>query len=457
MTAGRPPLSLTARLTLAASFALAAFLGITGLVLDRAFAENARDSVRDRLQGVIYTLLAAAELTEENQLFLPDASPEPRLSRPGSGLYAHVVGSNYDWQSGSMMGETFAWPGKLPIGETTFELPPDGEPESVFILSLGVAYESADVGDVPFVFSAAESAAAYQTQISEFRRALWGWLGAAAVLLLLVQGMVLGWSLRPLRAVSDELARVRRGEAQTLAGSYPEELAGLTDSINTFVSAERRQLARFRNALADLAHSLKTPLTVMRTAIDDERRPSPALLKSQLERMDDIVGYQLKRAQTSGHMTFARPVAIAGAAESVVQTLEQAYRDRQIRCEFELDDAARFYGEAGDLTELLGNLLENAFKWCQNQVLLKARSLPKVPGRRPGLMLAVEDDGPGFEADTAQRLLGRGVRGDEQVAGHGIGLAVVREIAEAYGARIELGRSALGGARVALTFGENDE
>ena len=445
-------MSLAARLTLAASIALMAFLGLTGAVLDRAFADSAKSAVRDRLQGVIYTLLAAADLSEQGRLELPPATPEPRLSRPGSGLYANVTGSGYLWSSESQLGHDLNWPAPIATGQTRFDEPVGGA-EPMFVLSLGVAWELDPLADIPFTFSAGESTRSYLDQIAKFRRALWGWLGAAAVLLLVVQVVVLGWSLRPLRAVASELVQVQRGEGDRIQGRYPVELVGLTDSINAFIGAERKQLARFRNSSADLAHSLKTPLTVMRTAVEAQPDDAdPQLLITQLERMDDIVGYQLKRARTSGHTTFARPVPVLSCAEPVVQTLEQAYRDKQVRCEFDLDEAARFFGESGDLTELLGNLLENAFKWCQHQVILRSRVRHQGDGLRPGLTIVVEDDGPGFSDAQAEDLLRRGMRGDELTAGHGIGLAVVREIADAYGADLVLDASELGGARVTIRF-----
>ncbi|MFK7955330.1 MAG: ATP-binding protein [Lysobacterales bacterium] len=444
------PFSLTTRLTLAAGIALIAFLGITGLVLDRAFSESARDAVRDRLQGVVFTLLAAAELMPGGELFLPDASPEPRLSRPGSGLYAYVAGDALTWGSSSLVGNFVTWPQAIDVGQSQFMLPNEGANQGMFVLSQGIAWESESGQDVPFTFHAAESVDAYEGQMAEFRRSLWGWLGAASILLLLVQSAVLRWSLRPLRNVAKDLARVQRGETANIEREYPQELAGLTGSINTFIDAERKQLARFRNALADLAHSLKTPLTVMRTALDSQSADNPELLRSQVGRMDDIVGYQLKRARTSGHTTYARPLPISETAEGVVQTLEQAYRDRQIRCDFEIDPKARFFGETGDLSELLGNLLENAFKWCEGQVLLTAVGLPGAS--RPGLEIRVEDDGPGIDSDQAEKLLQRGVRGDEQVDGHGIGLAVVREMVEAYSATMGIERSNLGGAQVWIRF-----
>ncbi len=449
------PLSLSARLTLAASLALIAFLGATGAALDAAFRDSARTAVQDRLQGVIYTLLAAADLGADGTLFVPDETPEPRLSRPRSGLYAHVDGAGFEWWSASNLGVELPWPETMiEPGAITFEGPVVGDrddDDEIFVLRMGVAWEAESGADVPFTLAAAESTAAYLGQIREFRRSLWGWLAAAGLVLLAVQGAVLRWSLRPLRTVSAELDAVQRGSQGRLQRRYPRELEGLTGGINAFIDSERKQLERFRNSLADLAHSLRTPLTVLRAALEADRGLDRDRLVGQVARMEDIVGYQLKRARTTGHRTFAQPVSVAECAEPVVTTLEQAYRDKQVACQFDLEPGVCFFGEAGDLKELLGNLLENAFKWCRREVWLSARRLaPGAPGC--ALELIVEDDGDGIEPGRGEALLARGVRGDERVQGHGIGLAVVRDIVDAYSGTIAFEPGTLGGARIVVRF-----
>ncbi|MBO9711242.1 MAG: hypothetical protein J7521_23860, partial [Caulobacter sp.] len=187
-------------------------------------------------------------------------------------------------------------------------------------------------------------------------------------------------------------------------------------------------LDRQRNTLADLAHSLKTPLAVLRTQLDagdgGEGVREVALrqeLDAQLKRMNDLVSYQLARAASGGHKLFSAPVPIESTAEEIVRGLEKVYAAKNVLCEFEVAPDVQFYGEAGDLQELLGNLLENAFKWARHRVLLTARPGPSAPNRRAGLVLAVDDDGPGIAAEDVAKVLQRGVRGDERVQGHGIG------------------------------------
>ena len=295
-----------------------------------------------------------------------------------------------------------------------------------------------------------EDAQALSAQIRVFRGSLWVYLGGAGVILLLLQMLVLRWSLRPLRRVIFELSRVQRGELSGMTESHPRELEPLTDSINAFIESERENLDRQRNTLADLAHSLKTPLAVLRAQLDEGIHATALReeLDTQLKRMNNLVSYQLARAASSGHALFAAPVPIESNAEEIVRGLEKVYASKGVICEFEIDPAARFHGEPGDLQELLGNLLENAFKWANSRVLLTATPTTTVGNRRAGLLLAVDDDGPGIAEEDVAHVLQRGVRGDERVQGHGIGLAIVQDLVRGYRGELQVTRSQeLGGAR----------
>jgi two-component system sensor histidine kinase PhoQ len=169
-------------------------------------------------------------------------------------------------------------------------------------------------------------------------------------------------------------------------------------------------------------------------------------LREQVERMDRIVGYHLQRASTSGRAALMAPQPLRPAVERVVKALAKVYVDKRVTVAIEVPDGLRFRGDEGDLTELLGNLLDNAFKWCRTRVRVRAAL---QDGR---LTVRFEDDGPGIAEDAAQRVLERGARGDESRAGQGIGLAVVRDIVAAYDGAIEIARSELGGAALVLSL-----
>lgn len=448
---GRPPLSLGLRLLLAASVALAAFLGVTGLVLDNAFRESARQAQQERLQGNLYAMLAAATL-DGDALLIPDLLPEPRLARPESGLYAFIRGESFAWTSPSALGLEPSLAVDLLPGQTQFDGSLPVATGVLAVLSLGTAWEREAGDPVWFSFHAAEDRGAFDAQIASFRRNLWGWLGGAALLLLLVQWGVLRWSLRPLRALGDDIRAVETGRRDELTGNYPRELQRVAQNLNAFIGSERRHLTRYRNSLADLAHSLKTPLAVIRATLTGARGAEVERANEQVDRMDEIVAYQLRRAGTSGRRVMAQPVAIAKNAESVLRALEKVFADKGVQWDVTTSTGAAFYGDRGDLLELLGNLCENAFKWCRSRVQVTATHVDEPDALHPGLELAVEDDGPGIAESDIDAVQSRGARADEGTPGHGIGLAVVKDIVEAYGGTLAIDASPLGGARVSLRF-----
>lgn len=437
---------------------LVAFLSLTGLALDRAYYEGARSGLQDRLQGFVYALLAGTDVNRGGRVLVPDTMPNANFLRPGSGLYAIINGANgFHWESPSAIGRSLPLEMQLEPGRPIFRGPLETDVGDVYVYSLGVVYETPSHQPVHLVFSVAQTQTQFEQQLAVYRRTLFVWLFALGLVLVLLQLWLLRWSLSPLRRLSMDLARIERGDSESLTAHYPFELSALTHSLNAFIHSEREHLARYRNTLADLAHSLKTPLAVIRARMDsgDVAADLHQDLASQVRRMDELVAYQLSRAATSGHQTFATPVPVATHAEDLVQSLEKVYATKGVLCEFDIDEGGcYFYGEQGDLLELMGNLLENAFKWSRHRVLLSIHAIPAASGRgRKGLVITVEDDGPGIADDQIDRVLQRGVRGDERVHGHGIGLAIVQDIVKAYHAQLEVGPSAeLGGACFRVHF-----
>jgi two-component system sensor histidine kinase PhoQ len=462
MTAARRPLSLQTRSLLAAGIALAAFLGLTGFALDAAIYETLRTALHDRLQSYAYGYLAGSEVSRARRWLPPEVGPDPRFDRPGSGLYAGVVapveidGNKQDnWRSPSALGLDLPFATVLELNTTQFDLR-DSALGKVYIFSLGVRdWDPANRGSVDLTLHIAEDAANLRAQLDIFRRTLLVYLGGLGLLLLALLMATLRWSLLPLRRIAGDLARVERGDQERLSDRYPTELSGLAANLNDFIENDREHLKRYRNTLSDLAHSLKTPLAVMRSQLESgaEGEKFRWTVLEQVGRMDQIVAYQLSRAATSGHTTFVAPIRVEPHAEEVVGSLEKVYAARRITCEFEIEPQAVFFGEPGDLLELLGNLIENAFKWARQRVLVSARPLPQAGSRRPGLEIVVEDDGAGIPEDQVEHLLQRGVRGDERVQGHGIGLAIVEDLIRAYRGELIVSRSeALGGAQFCIRF-----
>jgi len=448
-------MTLTRRLLLSASIVLFVFLGLTGLVLDRAFYHSAEESVRERLRGQVFALLAAADFNDQHgRLEIEEPLPDPRLSSPQSGLYARVFSSSADiiWKSTSAIGLTIPRYTQADVGQWYFESLQDSSGKHYFSQSFTVVWETSQGQQFRYVFQVLENEGVFNQQVSGFRNALWGWLLAVSIILLIAQGVILRWSLKPLRDVAIDLDRVKAGKEDRLSKVYPGEIQGLTTGINTFIDSERAQRDRYRNTLADLAHSLKTPLAVLKAGIDKETHDEggSATLHEQIDRMKQIVDYQLQRAAASGRTTLGTSVPLLPNIERLVASLQKVHLEKRIQCDIAIDSQLVFPGEEGDLLELTGNLLENAFKWAKLRIRVSAAA-QMSPEHEKILRMTVEDDGIGIPLSRRDEVLQRGKRADESVSGHGIGLSVVQDIVNVYGGSLQIDSSKdLGGAKLVV-------
>ncbi|WP_296808696.1 ATP-binding protein [Thiocapsa sp.] len=443
-------MSLRARVVASAAAVLAVFILLTSLALERAFRDTAESSREERLLAQIFLLMAAAE-AENDGLVFPDALAEARFSLPGSGLYARVfdMSDRLIWESASAIGIPEPSPMELLPGQRRLELRRGADGEGYLVEGFGVSWET---GELPrhYVFVVAEDMAAFNEEVGRFRASLAVWLGAMALLMLTALVLILAWGLAPLRRVSAEVAAIESGQQDKILGRYPTEISTLTDNLNGLLAHAQARQMRLDNALGDLAHSLKTPLAVMRGAVGDagSGQDTRALMEEQLGRMDNIVAHQLQRARTgtAPASILAPPVPIRRVAERLLASLAKVYRDKGVEVTLAVPQDLQINGVEADLMEMLGNLLDNAFKWSRTEVRIGARMSKGL------LVIAIEDDGPGIPPRDAERLLARGARADEAVPGHGIGLAMAREICEAYGGRLSVESSTLGGARICLNL-----
>ena len=275
---------------------------------------------------------------------------------------------------------------------------------------------------------------------------MWLWLGATLLLLLLVQLLIVRWGLQPLRRLSVAIARIEAGEAARLEGYWPREVRPLVDNLQTLLDGEQRRRERMRNTLADLAHSLKTPLAVLRSA-DASAPDYAALQREQLERMEEVVAWQLQRA-SGGQQHLLQRVHVAPALERLRDTLLKVYAERELEITVRCPQDARFRGDERDLLELLGNLLDNACKYGRRRIDVEVSG--GIGGQ--ALRIVVEDDGEGISPELRDALVQRGARADTRGEGQGIGLAMVLEIVRAQGGRLSFADSPLGGARVVVTL-----
>jgi two-component system sensor histidine kinase PhoQ len=260
--------------------------------------------------------------------------------------------------------------------------------------------------------------------------------------LALVQLSWLIWILRPLKSFEVELAAIQGGTATQLSGSYPAELQSVSLQLNQLLATERNQRKRYRNALSDLAHSLKTPLAVIQSQADLNKSS-----QEQISTIDNIISHQLSRAQSAAGSAWHLGTKVSPVAEKLRRSLAKIYADKALCISVTIDDRAVFKGDEMDLTELLGNLLDNACKAAKANVMLRVLSDDKK------LEIMVEDDGDGIAQSQADQLLQRGVRTDSYDQGHGVGLAIVSDLVDSYGGAVVIGQSEkLGGARFSVSF-----
>ncbi|GAC1600799.1 MAG: ATP-binding protein [Ramlibacter sp.] len=435
--------SIRNRLLTGGSVVLLAFLLGAGLAVRRAHADSVRAAHFAQLQGTIYLLLAGAEIDADGALVMPAGFAEPRLSLPGSGLYARVVNvkRSEEWRSPSTVGLQPPFQGGVDVGQWRYDMV-DGSGAAFLAATYAVKWAGRSV-QAPLVLSVLEDRSAFDQEIRAFERTLWGWLGGAGLILLLSQALLLDWALAPLRRVALEVRRVERGEQAQLEGRYPPEIAALTGNLNTLIGQERVRQARYKEALSYLAHSLKTPLAVLRSTLNEPQQ-LPAAVEQQVARMDDIVQHQLSRAAASGSASFAPFLAIAPVLERIRASLAKVYAVRDLVIEVECPPELKWRVDEGDAFEMLGNVLDNAAKWARRRVLVRAwREADR-------LHLSVDDDGPGFTDTTS--ILQLHVRLDERVPGHGVGLAVVNELVASHRGELKLSRAELGGGRVELVL-----
>lgn len=443
-----PPMhakSLSLRLLIAEGLVLTLFFALVAFVLEQGFRDSAEEALQERLQVQIYSLLAAAELDERGELIMPPSLPDPRFDTPGSGLYGFIQLGKKKllWHSPSAIGLEVKPPGGLSAGHSVFV----SDRQKRYALHYDVIWQTETGIERELIVSVEEDARFVSDQIGHLQHALRLWLVVIGIALISIQIALLRWSLAPLRSIAKDLSAIEHGLKTHLDGQYPSELKGLVGNLNAFITIERAHLERYRNHLADLAHSLKTPLAILRGCIETPVA-NTATMKDQISRIDEIVEYQLHRAAAKGEQKTIKTIDLATVVGKVVASLNKVYLDKGVVFAIDAPEACPLYCEEGDVYEIVGNLLDNACKWCRHSVKITVTLKPRKARRDFSALLEIEDDGPGIPVGKFNDILKRGVRADENIHGHGIGMAVVYELIGLMGGKLEGGKSAaLGGMR----------
>jgi two-component system, OmpR family, sensor histidine kinase PhoQ len=451
--------SLRRRVLLSLAVALLVFFGATVAVLEWSLGASLARAREEVLQAQLMALIAVAEPVEELRSLRVPEPPDGRMLSPDSGLQAEIRDARdiAVWRSPSALGTQFGLPPAAGRGVYDRWTQAEENGPGLALSSVTIDWEFEDGGVEQFRFVVAQSLEPWRDQRRAFRLGLVGWFGLLAAATLAVLAVVLRGVLQPLGRIAREIREMETARRTQLSSEWPEELGGVAANLNALLRRERARQQRYQESLANLAHSLKTPLAAVRTLLPDgadgvdsaDGAPQRvAMIRAELSRMDQIIGWQLRRAAAGGAGGVGlAPVAVAPVARDLAATLDKVYAERAVSCELDIPETLHFRGDEGDLQEILGNLLDNAWKYGRRRVRCSA-----VLAAGGMLELRVDDDGAGLDPARAAEALARGARLDEKQPGQGIGLAVVNELVGAYGGEVAVERSGLGGAAVRVTL-----
>jgi signal transduction histidine kinase len=424
-----------------------------GVLLSALFRDSVERGFDARLEVLLNSLIAAADAAPDGTLALSRPPQEPRFETPYSGWYWQIAGAG---PAAPALRSRSVWdlelgfaPGPGGAGIRRYEI------DSPRARRLRVLARDIELDGVaaPLVFSIAADRAEVETDVAAFNAALaWslGGLGLGLVLAVLIQ---VRYGLRPLRRIRGALAEIRAGRAERLEGEFPAEVTPLADELNGLLDHTAEVLDRARTHVGNLAHALKTPLTVLGNEADATGGALAETVRRQTAVMRRQVDHHLSRARAAGQArVLGARTELKPVLEALARTLEKIYAERGIRVTLDGGAGLSFRGERHDLEEMLGNLVDNACKWGRTQVRIRVQpaAMAGSSGMRVGIV--VDDDGPGVPAAERAALFHRGKRLDEAVPGSGLGLAIVRDIAGLYGGEVTLADSPLGGLRVTLTL-----
>ena len=438
--------SLKVRLLIMTSAILIILTISGGLLLLQSFSVVQMKALKERLKVHSYSILAQVEFYNQ-QLLLDSKLSDQHFNQPNSGLYAIILNENHQrvWASISAMNLPNFSQTEIKVGQWQYSLANNGN-EQLFIARYGVDLGSGENSTFNIVLL--EDMHEINKDLTDYRNTLIILLCSTAIFLFLMQLIILRWGLKPLHQLSDDLKEIQSGEKDELAGSYPKELRPLTSNLNHLLKVEQNQRNRYRNSLADLSHSLKTPISVIQGILykDTVNKEDLHYIQSQVSKMTNTIRYQLQRAVHGFQGLNINKIAISPMVNAVVDAMYKVYADKGLSIKLTLDQECYFQGDENDLMEILGNLIDNACKYCKNNVAIK------IEHSDHALVFYFSDDGAGIPALQREAILQRGVRLDTVEAGQGMGLALVKEILDAYQAELDVSDSMLGGACFKIVF-----
>jgi len=447
--------SLAVRLFLAAAGWSLALLIVAGFLLSGLYRNSVERNFDERLHVYLKSLIASVDWNENGEIAKVGNVGEPRFDTLFSGWYWQITraeaGDAPAFASPSLWIERFGLPSEagVPADEQGIREAdgPGPQREPLRIVERRISFADSSTA---YSFAVAGNQREIEDEVAAFRSSvIWalGLLGAAMAATALFQVL---YGLRPLQTISRQLADIRGGAAQRLSGEFPSEIDALARELNALVDANSAIVERARTHVGNLAHALKTPLSVITNEVAGARSPMGRKVAEQTAIMRDQIARHLERARIAarsnliGVTTDMRPVLMA-----LARTMEKIHARRGIAISLTCREDAVFAGEKQDFEELAGNILDNACKWAARRITATVEvSSSAKKGGDSRVRLVVDDDGPGLNAAERTEVLRRGARIDESTPGSGLGLAIVAELVQLYDGKINLSASPSGGLRV---------
>jgi len=452
--------SLAFRLFLWATGLTVLILMVTGVALSSLYRHAVERAFDHRLDVYLRTLVADVASPEEGADKIPQSIGEPLFELPLSGWYWQVA--RLDTPKPEVHSSRSLWDSNLPrLTDATADSSAAGGyrkgyaqgPEDV---RLRLVERNIDLGDDGrYLIQVAGDASEIDDEMLSFDRTIGAIFAALAVALLLTTALQVRFGLSPLKRISESLAAIRSGRAERLEGEFPVEIAPLARETNALIEANREIVERARTHVGNLAHALKTPLSVL--VNEAGARPGDPLAQKVLQQADimrDQVARQLERARLAARSSVVGTlIDVPPVVTALARTMEKLHRERDIAIAVDVPEHARFRGEQQDLEEMIGNLVDNACKWAQSRVAIEVvADRPASDDAKSRVRIIVDDDGPGLSPAERERVALRGQRLDESKPGSGLGLSIVVELASLYGGVLTLGTAPIGGLRAELAL-----